>query len=297
MKNSEEFLTIVIPTLNEEEYLPKLLKDLIDQTYRNFEIIIVDAMSEDKTIEKAKKIKKYYPLTIITSKKKNVCFQRNLGAKHAKSDWIIFMDADNRLPKYFLQGIKYRVEKTNPDFFTTYIKPDTNHQLDKGIAKIVNLYFEAQKNTKKPSAMESLLGCKKTAFNKVGGFNTNIKWAEGVDLLATAKKKHFKFQVYKNPIYTYSFRRLRSQGKIKMTRNTAKLFLNQIFNKPLTDKKISQLYPMKGGAFFDMIQKPKPYPENILIEIFNLSPKQFLQRISAKNKPSLTERVENLFKK
>jgi len=295
--NQIPFFSLVIPALNEERYLPILLSDLKNQTFTDFEVIIVDGKSDDKTVQKSQKFNSYFPLKIISSSKRNVSFQRNLGAKEAKSDWIVFMDADNRLPKYFLQGIKYRIEKSDPDFFTTYIRPDSTHQLDKGVARIVNLYFEAQKNTQKPSAMESLFGCKKTAFNKIRGFNPNIKWGEGTDLLFKAKKKHFKFYVYKDPIYTYSFRRLRSQGKIKTTRTMAKLFLNQLFNKPLTDKKISQLYPMKGGSFFDMIQKPKPYPENIFFEIFNLSPKQFLQKIRSKNKPSLTEKVENLFKK
>ena len=47
------YFTIVIPTLNEEELLPLLLDDLSHQTYKNFEIYVVDGKSSDRTVEVA----------------------------------------------------------------------------------------------------------------------------------------------------------------------------------------------------------------------------------------------------
>ena len=52
------FFSIIIPSLNEEKYLPLLLEDLSQQTFKSFEVIIIDGKSEDKTIELAKTFNK-----------------------------------------------------------------------------------------------------------------------------------------------------------------------------------------------------------------------------------------------
>ena len=103
--------SIVIPTLNEEKYLPLLLRDLTEQTFTKFEVIVVDGNSDDQTIKEAQKFKNKLTLKTITVKKRQVGFQRNIGAKKTRAPWVIFMDADNRLPNYFLQGAKYQLDK------------------------------------------------------------------------------------------------------------------------------------------------------------------------------------------
>ena len=82
-KNSKDlFFSIVIPSLNEEKYLPKLLEDLAAQTYSDFEVIVVDGNSKDETVKRSLEFKKsLLSLEVISSKERNVSHQRNLGAK------------------------------------------------------------------------------------------------------------------------------------------------------------------------------------------------------------------------
>jgi len=88
------FFSIVIPTLNEECYLPNLLCDLSRQTCRDFEVIVVDANSEDQTNYQAQQFKERFDaFTFLASTKRNVSHQRNLGADRAVADWLIFLDA------------------------------------------------------------------------------------------------------------------------------------------------------------------------------------------------------------
>ena len=102
------YFSIIIPTLNEEKYLPLLLKDLSNQTFQEFEVIVVDGKSEDQTVNKAQTFTKLVKrLTIITSVR-NVSTQRNAGAKIAIGKQLLFNDADNRLPKLFLEGLYYQ---------------------------------------------------------------------------------------------------------------------------------------------------------------------------------------------
>ena len=78
--------SIVIPCLNEEKYLPKLLTNLEKQTLKDFEVIVVDGQSEDKTLAKATSFNNRLKIKTLKADKRNVSFQRNLGAKNAKGE-------------------------------------------------------------------------------------------------------------------------------------------------------------------------------------------------------------------
>jgi glycosyltransferase involved in cell wall biosynthesis len=253
---TKPFFSIIIPTLNEQEFLPHLLTDLTSQTNQDFEVTIVDAKSKDNTIKRAAEFNPKLPsLKIISSSKRNVSHQRNLGAKHARANWLIFMDADNRLPSYFLQGIKYKLELKQPQIFTCWIKPDTNFRKDQTFVTLYNLLIEFQKNTKKPYGLEAMMGFNKKVFFKLNGFNPELLWSEGSELLSRAAKQGFYYEIFKNPQYQYSLRRLRKQGTLKSIRNVAKIELSRIINKPIPKHQVAEIYPMKGGGYFT-IEKP-----------------------------------------
>ena len=252
-------LSIIIPVLNEEKYLPTLLTDLSRQTYTDFEVIVVDGQSKDRTVEKANHFAHRLPkLTILNSEIRNVCCQRNQGVTSAASDLILFMDADNRVPPYFLQGLKYRVDLTDPDIFTTWISADENSSNSLAIATIINLYFDLQKRTDNPPTIEAMLGFKKEVFKKLKGFNPKLAINEGNDIVKKAIKKGFHFELYQDPTYSFSLRRLQKQGTLRMIGTVSQLEINRLLGRKLSNQKISQLYPMQGGGYYDnLIQKLK----------------------------------------
>ncbi len=85
-------VSIIIPAKNEEKYLPRLLESIKKQTTQPYEIIVADAGSTDRTVEVAKK----YGAKVIKGGIPQV--GRNNGAKQAKTDIIVFLDADVILP-------------------------------------------------------------------------------------------------------------------------------------------------------------------------------------------------------
>lgn len=86
-------LSIVIPTLNEEWYLGRLLDSIEEQDYEDYEIIVADSESEDDTVEKARS----HGCRIVNVDKRGPGHGRNKGAEKAKGDKILFLDADVEL--------------------------------------------------------------------------------------------------------------------------------------------------------------------------------------------------------
>lgn len=273
---SKPSFSVVIPTLNEEKYLPNLLFDLSKQTRRDFEVIIVDGHSKDKTVEKVEGFKSQIRnLKIINSKIRNVSHQRNIGVKEASSNWIIFMDADNRLPDYFIEGVSYKIKlKNDPDSFTCFLDVDSNKPEDILIANTLNAGAEIIKLVSKPGAMGAMIGVKKLVFQKVGGFNVDLKYAEDWEFVKKVFDNGFSFEIFRDPKYVYSLRRIRRQGKLGSLRNYAR-----IYTKRLTGQKIDATdYPMGGRVNV----KEKNFFEKIEAEIKKLSGKpKFLKKIKS----------------
>lgn len=242
------FFSIIIPALNEEQYLPSLLEDLVGQTFKDFEVIVVDGNSNDQTVARANAFKsKLSSLKILTSPKRHVCTQRNLGAKTAKSDILIFCDADNRLPPYFLQGIKYRWEESEVDILSCWIKPDIRTPQNDTIALAMSTFLELQNSIKPAFLFEAMIIISKACFKNIGGFDESKNHSEGKTIIRPAITMGYSSRIVRDPAYTTSFRRFRKYGIIKTISNIAKLELAEIFGPEFHGFQAKRLYPMVGG--------------------------------------------------
>lgn len=96
-------ISIIIPTLNEEENIDKLAKGL---SSTDCQVIVVDGGSSDKTCEKII----YYGYTLVKSKPGRA-FQLNLGANEARGDILLFLHADSELPANFQGAIRTLLQK------------------------------------------------------------------------------------------------------------------------------------------------------------------------------------------
>ncbi|KKT88662.1 MAG: Glycosyl transferase family 2, partial [Candidatus Collierbacteria bacterium GW2011_GWD2_45_10] len=243
--SKKPFFSVVIPALNEEKYLPLLLTDLAKQTTRDFEVIVIDGVSKDRTVEKARLFKNKFPsLTILSSSVRNVSVQRNMGAGRAIGKYLLFNDADNRLPEYFLEGLKYQLHVKPLDLFTNWLNPDSTTASDKAVASYMNIMVETASLLNQPAAYGALIGCRKNIFNKIGGFNREVGFAEDTEFVNRGHHKGFTFGVIREPRFVYSFRRFRKMGKLKMLQKYAVLNLKFLTNQKVDQKKE---YPMGGG--------------------------------------------------
>lgn len=121
-------LTVIIIAKNEETMLPGLLKTL-EWVYKNdAEVLLVDTGSTDQTIKIAEK----FGARIVEYKTgKNFSDWRNKGAREAKGDWILYLDADERVTKELEEEILQISHQVRDDNFTAYAIPRINIVLGK----------------------------------------------------------------------------------------------------------------------------------------------------------------------
>ena len=230
-------LSVIIPTLNEEKYLPLLLNSLAEQTYRNFEVIVADAGSKDAT----RQIAADSGALVVDGGMPGV--GRNKGAAAARGEYVLFLDADVVLPPHFLMAVMDEVQAKKLDVATCAIKPLTNKKRDKFMHGLVNTYFKA---TQKfwPHAPGFCILARKSVHEAINGFDVNIRFAEDQDYVLRASKIA-RFAYIKKVKIPVSVRRLEKEGRFKMTVKMVIAELYLIFVGPIK----SDIFDYKFGQF------------------------------------------------
>tara|TARA_B100000900_G_scaffold390195_1_gene383707 strand:- start:8704 stop:9603 length:900 start_codon:yes stop_codon:yes gene_type:complete len=114
--DTNPFISVVMPVYNSEKYLEEAIISILNQTYKNFEFIIVYDQSDDSSIQIIHKYKnKDQRIIVLHNNGKSIVSALNLGIMNSKGSFIARMDADDiSLPKRFLNQIKY-MQKFNLD--------------------------------------------------------------------------------------------------------------------------------------------------------------------------------------
>lgn len=125
-----KLVSVVMPIYNAEKYLKDNLPLLINQTYKNFELILVNDGSKDKSLAICQDFaKKDSRIKVISQENKGVSSARNLGIENSKGEYICFVDAD---------------DFTMPNYLSTLVSTIENNDLG-----IVNFIEIKEKNLNK----------------------------------------------------------------------------------------------------------------------------------------------------
>lgn len=109
-------ISIIIPVYNAGNYISICLKSVIEQSYTNWEIILIDDGSTDNSKEIYEKIAtKNNKIKVFQQTNKGVSSARNLGIEKADGDYIVFLDADDWIDSIFLERMLEVIEKENAD--------------------------------------------------------------------------------------------------------------------------------------------------------------------------------------
>ena len=106
--------SVIIPMYNVEDYIEKCILSVLNQTFTDFEIIVVDDGATDKSAQRAEKLAKENPqkIKLIHQENKGLGGARNTGLSHATGDYIWFVDSDDFIKESALEEINAFIKKT-----------------------------------------------------------------------------------------------------------------------------------------------------------------------------------------
>jgi glycosyltransferase involved in cell wall biosynthesis len=177
----DPLISIIVPTLNEEEHLKLLLRSLEEQRFASFEMLVIDGGSKDKTAE----IAKAHGAEVKVLSGYGEFISRNIGANEARGELLLFTCADITFPPNLFSRIiqKFRerpalVAFTGPGY--PFDAPAFG-KVEYGIYNLVRYFFsKLPKPLKRFSTSTNFLVVRKDFFEKSGGFAVDDINADGL---------------------------------------------------------------------------------------------------------------------
>ncbi len=186
-------LSVIIPTINEADKIPLLLADL-NRNPKQIELLVIDGGSSDLT-DLASKLS---GARVIRVEESNRGLQLHEGASKAKSDWLLFLHADSRLPQdWFIildKIINTKGAKNSGWFFTFKVKGK------KAQLRLLEFIVFLRSNILKTPYGDQGLLIHKTLYNRVGTYK-RIPLMEDLDIVLRLKKISF-LKAINHPLYT-----------------------------------------------------------------------------------------------
>ncbi|HLC23689.1 MAG TPA: glycosyltransferase [Dehalococcoidia bacterium] len=175
------YFSVVIPAFNEENFLAKSLHALVNQTFKDFELIVVDNNSTDRTAQVAQS----FGARVIHETRQGIGHARQRGFTEARGTVIATTDADTVVPPGWLSRIAEEFKKDQGlvafgGLYTLYSGPITARlavaYLSLPLWKVDKFFLRGW------SLPGANMAVRASSFRQIGGFNTELKLCEDVDI-------------------------------------------------------------------------------------------------------------------
>jgi len=208
MKKKQLLVSVIIPVYNAEKYLSKCIESIINQTYKNIEIILINDGSTDNSsnicdayISKDNRIK------VIHKQNEGVSTARNLGIEEAKGEYISFVDSDDWLVPDAYERIMHCISKYNVDvvMFEYFVDNYNGNEIHKTYPKLNGLMNREKAIKTTISSVNRFVWSKVFSRKIFGGlkFDTTIHFGEDTLFSAYVIDKANKIYYMSRPLYHY----------------------------------------------------------------------------------------------
>tara|TARA_B100001059_G_scaffold88128_2_gene86648 strand:+ start:15861 stop:17204 length:1344 start_codon:yes stop_codon:yes gene_type:complete len=237
-------VTIYITNHNYGKFIKKAINSVLSQTYRNFELIIIDDGSTDNSKKIINKYKYNSKIKIFYQANRGLTVSNNLAIRASQGKYIMRLDADDWLDSHAIEILSNTLEKNKRIglVFPDYYEVNSNGK----ITKLVRRHnFKKVKLYDQP-AHGACTMIKKEFLKKIGGYNEKINCQDGYDLWVRFIEK-YKVTNINLPLFYYrkhSSSLTRNEDKILKTRS--KITNEIIKNKKIILKKAIAIIPVRG---------------------------------------------------
>ncbi len=243
-------ISIIIPTYNEEEYLPKLLESIKSQDFTDYEVIVADAQSDDNTRE----IAKDYGCVVVEGGLPGP--GRNRGAEVAQGEILLFLDSDLELTENYLSNVVEEFESEELGIAITQMTPLSEKKRDKYLHDLANWFMIAVENIKPHGAGCYGIISKKELHDEVGGFDENLNFGEDTDYIERVAEIS-EFKVLRNARIGVSTRRLEEEGLYTLLKQYGKSTVNDFRGKRTTAEDLGYEFGHDPISALDSVEMEK----------------------------------------
>lgn len=271
-------ISVIIPTYNRVHLIRKAVQSVLDQSYQDFEIIVVDDCSTDNTEEAIREFQeKDERIRYIRHKKnKGAAAARNTGIRAAKGEYIAFQDSDDEwLPEKIEKQMKI-IKNSLPEVGVVYtdmwrIKEGKKRYFSspKIMPEDKIVYKQALDYRVSNIGIGTAL-IRKECFDKVGIFDKKFPKLEDLELFIRLSKYYYFYHI-EEPLVKYFYTDKSISSDLKGLIVARKLILKKYFKDIKKDNKILANHYLGIGAALcinDKIEKGESY----FIKAFNIYP-------------------------
>lgn len=206
----QDLVSIIVPMYNAEKYIENCLNSLLNQTYKNIEIILIDDGSTDNTLNIIDTLKKNEEnIRVIRQKNCGVSHARNTGIKNSTGKYIFFIDADDWIDNETIETLVKIIKKENVDIVKcNFVREKENKRIDNNILILENICNTSIPKSKYIDKLYPQLS-NTNFFNVVWGqlINKDIIKELFDEQMAFGEDYLFNIQLYynSNSIYIYNY--------------------------------------------------------------------------------------------
>jgi len=198
----DEKISIIIAFYKGEDYIDETLKSVYEQTYKNFEVIVVNDGSDQEKLITLEQNKTFTNLKIIHQENQGQSSARNNGVKNADGKYLLFLDCDDLLDKTFLEKT-LKVLQNNPEIRISYSKAKYFEKTNKEwVLQPFKTHDFLIENCIPITALFY-----KEDFDNIGGFDTNLNYYEDWDFWIFLIEKGAKVHKINEFLFFYRIRK------------------------------------------------------------------------------------------
>jgi glycosyltransferase involved in cell wall biosynthesis len=208
-------LSVIIPCLNEADYITDILDCLGRQSFRAFEVVVVDSQSTDATAAIVRAYAATFPLQVVSSPR-GVANARNAGAVAAQGEWLYFLDADVTFGPHLLENSLDEVERRELSVASPMFQTDSSEHLHKVGSWVSLRYCRLLSRTRYPMAGGFGILAKRSVHHKIGAFDPKLKLGEDHYYVYQAVQVGESFGYLNSATIVVSMRRFQNAQGVKV---------------------------------------------------------------------------------
>lgn len=227
---SDNFVSVIIPNYNYEKYIGEAIESVLAQTYRNFEVIVVDDGSTDNSLQVIRSFGD--SVRLLQQENQHVSATRNTGIRAARGKWVAFLDADDIWHPNKLE-LQLRELRNNPMW--SYISADVVPLKTREFPEFDALTVKSRKLSLLDFLTVTLMSSssaviRTSCFKEVGFFDTKLRASEDRDMWWRLAAK-FRGGLVEAPLWRYRQHPGQLNRKLEQALSMSRVALDDFFRQ------------------------------------------------------------------